>query len=187
MSIFRPNSSLSDEVLSAYLDGQLSQEQQRRVEERLAADPEAARRLRELRYTVDTLKAAPRAPLPRAFTLHAATAPAPTQRRWPAWLQPVHLRSAAAALAVVLALLLVGSLVLPTGRPAVDQHGPVIAQDDASAVSAKGPAMQEAAEPGPAVPNVSRALAQPVLLAAAVLGVAVILLLFLAWRMDRPV
>ncbi|MCS6844406.1 MAG: zf-HC2 domain-containing protein [Caldilineales bacterium] len=188
MSIFRPNPSLSDELLSAYLDGRLSHEQRRRVEERLAADPEAARRLRELRYTVQTLRAAPRAPVPRAFTLREAAAQRPRRRGWPAWLQPVHLRGAAAALAMALVLLLVGSLALPGSGPAVDQGGPVTAQEDASAVSAKGPAVQEAAELAPTSPADGLGLAQPTLWAvAATLGVAVVVLLLLAWRMDRPV
>lgn len=185
------SSSLSDECLSAYLDGRLSETERRRVEARLAADPQAARRLEQLRYTVETLKAVPRVPLPRAFTLSEAVVRSPRRRRSQGWLQPVYLRGLAGALAVLLMVLVVGSLALPGGfsglaqAPTGEQLAAVGA--DASAVSAKGPTEAVAAGPTPAAEVSFLGLSPAALVRIEVLlALSIVVLLVVSWRVARP-
>ena len=73
-----------DEQLNAYIDGVLSDEERRTVEERLAADPDARKRLSELRAVVDALHALPRAKAPSdlAGAVMAQVQPAPKVRRF---------------------------------------------------------------------------------------------------------
>ena len=56
-----------DERLSAYIDGALSDEESRAVEERLARDEAARARLAELREVVDAVRSLPRASAPPAL------------------------------------------------------------------------------------------------------------------------
>lgn len=107
----RPTPSL-DELLSAYLDGQVTDEERRRAEHLLATNPAAAERLAELRYAVRLMGDLPRAAAPRAFTLsegQIGRRPAARRHRL-GWLQPVHLRSAATLVAIFLLLLVVGNM-----------------------------------------------------------------------------
>jgi anti-sigma factor RsiW len=60
------------ELLSAYLDGELSTAQRTRVEARLAAEPELRSALEELQYVVRTLRTVPTLPVPRDFRLDPA-------------------------------------------------------------------------------------------------------------------
>lgn len=57
------------ERLSAYLDGQLPQAEKTRLESRLAADPELAASLEELRQARAVLRRTPQRRAPRNFTL----------------------------------------------------------------------------------------------------------------------
>lgn len=192
MRIFSSRSSpLSDECLSAYLDGRLSETERRRVEARLAADPQAARRLEQLRYTVETLRAVPRVPLPCAFTLSEAVVQSPRRRRSQGWLQPAYLRGLAGALAVLLMVLVVGSLALPGGfsglaqAPTGEQLAAVEA--DASAVSAKGPTEAVAASPASTAEVGSLGLSPAVLMRIEVLlALSIVALLVVSWRVARP-
>jgi hypothetical protein len=58
-----------DELLSAYLDGQLSAGERARLEARLATDPELQAELDALRQTVALVRDLPPVPLPRNFIL----------------------------------------------------------------------------------------------------------------------
>lgn len=60
---------ISDELLSAYVDGQVTAAERQRVEEAVAAAPEVAQRLHGLQMTVALLRQASPAPVPRAFVL----------------------------------------------------------------------------------------------------------------------
>lgn len=77
-----------DEVLSAYLDGELSPQERGRLEARLARDPELRHRLEGLRHTVTLVQQLPRMEAPRNFLLSPSMAgqrqerPRPTPRRW---------------------------------------------------------------------------------------------------------
>src|SRR5262245_312418 len=53
-----------DELLSAYLDGELPDEERRTVEARLASDPEARKLLDELRQTAAAVRGLPRRSAP---------------------------------------------------------------------------------------------------------------------------
>ena len=75
-----------DELLSAYIDGELSPRERVRLEERLAADPELRQRLEGLRRTVALVRELPQVRAPRNFLLTPAmvapTRPRPALRRW---------------------------------------------------------------------------------------------------------
>lgn len=60
---------ISDELLSAYIDGVVTNEERARVEAAVAADPVLAWELESLRRTVDLVRDLPPMPLPRNFTL----------------------------------------------------------------------------------------------------------------------
>lgn len=60
---------ISDELLSAYIDGVVTSEERARVEAAVAADPVLAWELESLRRTVDLVRDLPPMPLPRNFTL----------------------------------------------------------------------------------------------------------------------
>lgn len=99
-----------EELLSAYVDGTATAEERTRVQAILAVDPEAARALAELRYTVGLLAETPQVPVPRAFTLSQSQVQpvAPHRSPWMGWLKPLYLRGAAALVAVCLLILVVG-------------------------------------------------------------------------------
>jgi anti-sigma factor RsiW len=99
-----------EELLSAYMDGTATAEERNRAEAILAADPEAARVLAGLRYTVGLLTETPRVPVPRAFTLSQSQVQpiAPRRSPWLGWLQPLYLRGAAALVAICLLFLVAG-------------------------------------------------------------------------------
>lgn len=58
-----------DELLSAYLDGELSSQERRQLEARLAGDPQLRERLEELRHTVSLVRELPPVPAPHNFLL----------------------------------------------------------------------------------------------------------------------
>ena len=112
----QPQPTISDEMLSAYLDGQVTLQERMQIERATAQDPDTAWRLASLQQTVALVKALPRVSLPRSFTLSEAdVAPqrtaAPTQAPW--WrtlFDPILLRNATAMAAVLFLVLLVGDL-----------------------------------------------------------------------------
>ena len=72
MSTPRPH--VTDELLSAYLDGAASAEERLLVEQALAADATVAWRLETLRQTVSLVRALPQVALPASFSLEAILA-----------------------------------------------------------------------------------------------------------------
>lgn len=99
----RKEKHIAPELLSAYLDKQVTPQERGRVEQHLRACAVCARELDTLRYTTDLLRATPRVSVPHAFTLSEAdvgrTAARRRARRFSAYLQ--------GATAVVAALLLI--------------------------------------------------------------------------------
>ena len=89
------------EILSAYLDGQLSSREMDNVRQKLQAQPDLQRALDELQRTRMVLKAAPRRRAPRNFTLSPSMVP--QRRRFFAWTTPVF--GFASVLAAVLLVL----------------------------------------------------------------------------------
>jgi hypothetical protein len=62
---------ISDEMLSAYIDGEVTEQERALIEAAIAADEEVAWRLNSLRQTVNLLHDLPELALPRSFTLSA--------------------------------------------------------------------------------------------------------------------
>lgn len=182
-----------DQLLSASLDGELSSQDKERVAVLVEQDPLARRDLQTLTYTRQLLAETPRVPVPRAFTLNESLAGMgrPQRAGWLAWLQPAHLRLAAAMIAVLLVVLVAGdfgtrwqtgshaassALVAPSGGLAADQGDPT------GILAAKTPTSD------PAASRSATFLAlPPATLLALEVGLAVLLLLLLAasWRLSR--
>jgi anti-sigma factor RsiW len=189
MIIHPPNDTIDDELLSAYLDGQLLPQDQRRVEAALAGDAALASSLATLRYTKTLLAAAPRMPAPRPFTLNEAMIGRSQPRRaWLAWLQPATLRAAAAVATLMLLVLVVGDVgvrtqIIPpqqTAQAPTELGGLTPGQGDPSAIIAKASTEATTATPGfLGLP--------PMTLLALQIGLAVLVLLLLAgaWQLSR--
>jgi len=98
-----------DELLSAYLDDQLSTEERARLEAQLATDPALRAELDALRQTVALVHDLPPVPLPRNFILPVQPRPAPSIQPRRTWVAP--LMTAATALAALLfVIVLAGDL-----------------------------------------------------------------------------
>ena len=107
-SSFRPaSSSISDDLLSAHLDGRLSAAERERVQQAAAADADVQQRLRDLEATVQVLRSAPRVAVPRAFVLSERDVRAVSGRRSGLFGRalPALMPMAAAAVAVMLVIL----------------------------------------------------------------------------------
>jgi hypothetical protein len=104
-----PLSSNDWEALSAYLDGQLSERDRNRLQQRMAADPELQRALEGLRQTKIILRSAPRRRAPRNFTLTKQMVP---QRRRN-WFQPVPAFSFGSVFAAILLIFALAFQYLP--------------------------------------------------------------------------
>jgi anti-sigma factor RsiW len=88
-----PFSQVTDEMLSAYLDQEVSPEELALVEAAVAAEPDIAWRLESLRQTVQLLRALPAVALPRSFVLTEAQVATNRKLTAPPALQPTfHLR-----------------------------------------------------------------------------------------------
>lgn len=119
----QPQLKIADELLSAYLDGEVTAQERAQVERALAQDSETAWRLASLQQTVTLVKALPRASLPRSFTLRevdvmptrgAGDATAPW---WRTLFSPALLRNAMAIAALLFIVLSVGDLTLSRTMP----------------------------------------------------------------------
>lgn len=108
-----------DELLSAYLDGQLSAEDQVRLEAQLVTDQALQAELDALRRTVALVRDLSPAPLPRNFILPQAMAArpqsAPSARPRRAWAAP-FLTAATAVVSLMFVVVLAGDLLLLSGR-----------------------------------------------------------------------
>lgn len=102
------------ELLSAYLDGVLTTEQQRDVEAQLAASAAWREELGSLRWSMDIVRQTPDVSLPRSFEIPhaAATDASATQERAPrpwwantAWLYGLTRGAAAVSVALLIAVL----------------------------------------------------------------------------------
>jgi negative regulator of sigma E activity len=117
-----------DELLSAYLDGELTEAERERLEARLAQDPSLRAELQAMRSTVSLMRELPQVSAPRNFILTASMvegqsparetrrlssrARAKHERRARAWAAPL-LTVATAAVSVLFVVVLVGDLLLP--------------------------------------------------------------------------
>lgn len=180
---------IDDELLSAYLDGQVTPQDQRRIEAALADDAALAGALGSLRYTKTLLAEAPRLATPRPFTLNEAMVGRPRQRAgWLAWLQPAFLRGAAAVAAVMLLVLVLGDVstrgqntpAQPVAQTQPELGGLASGQGDPTTIIGKAPTEAASAAAG------FLGLAPATVLALEVaLAVLVLLLLAAAWQLSR--
>ena len=90
------------ELLSAYVDGEVTAEEAREVEEFLASSEDARRELAELQATVDLVRGLPELEPPRSFALDAAP-----ERRWTLWWPSVRATGLATSVAAMLLVALV--------------------------------------------------------------------------------
>jgi hypothetical protein len=114
---------LSDELLSAYIDEQLDDGETLRVEKALLNEPEARQRLDDLQTVVRLLHQAPAAVPPRAFTLSEADVLAASGRApsfWARWLP----RLMPVATAVVAVLFILSIMPPMTSKEMVDAPPP---------------------------------------------------------------
>ncbi len=98
------------ELLSAYIDGEVSASETSRVEEHLAGCQECRDELASLRSTVDLLRRLPELAVPRSFALSEA----PQRRPTPTIVWTARLATSAAA--VLLVALLLGDIVGLVGQ-----------------------------------------------------------------------
>jgi hypothetical protein len=125
-----------DELLSAYLDGQLGARERARLEAQLAADPALRAELEALRRTVALVRDLPSVPIPRNFilaqTMAARPHPARPSRPPHAWAAP-FLTAATAVVSLVFVVVLAGDLLLsgvgqvgfaPAAEPALEVEAP---------------------------------------------------------------
>jgi anti-sigma factor RsiW len=132
-----------DELLSAYLDGQLNAEERARLEARLTTDPALQADLEALRRTVALVRDLPPMPVPRNFILPQTAAarphPAPPPRPRHAWAAP-FLTAATVVASLLFAVVLAGDLAFSSmGRSALapkaePQEAPQLAMEPSPAV-----------------------------------------------------
>ena len=135
-----------EQLLSAYVDGEVTAEEAREVEELLASSEDARRELAELQATVDLVRGLPELELPRSFALDAAP-----KKRWTLWWPSVRMTGLAASVATMLLVgLVAGDMldVLEQARFGGDDSG--YASDEsafaaAAAAAAPAPAPESAA------------------------------------------
>ena len=114
----QPDNHLTDDLLSAYIDGQVTAAERARVKAHLAGCPSCAGELRALQATVDLLREMPPAPLPRAFTIPAdAASPSAGPTWWDALTRGWGYRALQGATALAMTLLMTlcaGDMLLQT-------------------------------------------------------------------------
>ena len=132
-----------DELLSAYLDDQLSAGERARLEAQLATDPVLRAELDTLRHTVALVRDLPPVPIPRNFILPQTMVarPRPARRARPrlAWTAPL-LTAATAVVSLVFVVVLAGDLLLsgvggqafaPAAAPPMEAEAPQVALESA--------------------------------------------------------
>ncbi len=154
-----PLSEADSDLLSAYIDQQLSTNERAALEQRLEQEPELRLALDELRATVEALRALPPVAPPRSFTL-PATVRAPTP-----WLSLGMLRFGSAFASVLLvltflpALLRFGGTMAPVSAPAASYEA-AMSPTTPPAASTTAPEMM------PQAASTQAAAAEPSMMAA---------------------
>ncbi len=155
-----------EQLLSAYVDGEVTAEEAREVEELLASSEDARRELAELQATVDLVRGLPDLELPRSFALDAAP-----EKRWTMWWPSIRTTGLATSVATMLLVgLVAGDMldVLEQARFGADDSAEMydFASDDSNfAAAAPAPApesAEEAAMDAPASPEPEAAVMKSV-------------------------
>ena len=168
--------SVDEDLVAAYVDGDVTTEERQRVEAAMAASEQVAWEVNTLRQTVELLQDLPSVPLPRSFTLTEdqvadvlqerrslaklnASPPvetqAPRDTAWQRFLRFINggdlaLRNAAAFAAVLLLLVFVAeSQLQPTPSGGGEQLSDATAAPQAQVTAVGGSLSQEAATPAP--------------------------------------
>ena len=158
MTLFPSSPDRDLELLSAYLDNELSPAERRKLERRLTDDPKLQATLAELRTVKTRLAALPKVKPPRNFTLTPAMAGRPT-RPAPRLLSVLNWATALAAVlfAVVIASDLSGGLRAPqAAAPAPTANGEAFVAEQAPAAQKSltaTPSPEAAVAMAPAVPE----------------------------------
>jgi hypothetical protein len=154
----KPLTSRDWETLSAYLDGQLSNQESARLAERLRAEPGLAQELETLRRTRAALRAAPRLRARRNFTLTPQMA-GERARKTPAaqWFPVMRLASALATFFFIFALagdwFFAARMMQPEELVAAPAAAPAPALRQEVAAETEPAAEAEAAQAMPAEPT----------------------------------
>jgi hypothetical protein len=141
------------EMLSLYIDGELSSRDRARVEEHLAECDDCTWELETLRQTVDLMGQLPKVPVPRAFTIYETPRPRPFglfQARW----VYAYLKGATAVAAALLILVLAADALFQFQRmttsfaPAKEFAAPataptVVARQEAPPAPMEAPSLPE--------------------------------------------
>ncbi len=134
---------IEPELLSAYLDNELSDEERRTIEAHVRTCAECRRELAELQWTASLLAQLPEVREPRPFYVRR-TDLEPARPRWQTWLatwRPLFRVASYAGTVVVLFLLLLD--VLMTNTPSMDVSMPTAMEMETESA----PVMEKAAEP----------------------------------------
>jgi len=102
------------DLLSAYIDHQLSPAERAEVDRHLATCPACSRDLQTLQWTISLVRAVPQRPVPRAFTLPVPAATPEQTRRFSLHRSYNFLRAATAIAATFLILVVSGDLLTRT-------------------------------------------------------------------------
>lgn len=137
---------LESELLSAYIDGEVTPDEAARVEQHLPTCRHCADELESLRWTVNLLREVPPIPVPRSFAVRLADLePEPVQRRpLPRWLLN-GLQWATAATALLMMLLIAADF-LNLGQPALPAAFMLNTKVERAAPMVAGEAREPAAE-----------------------------------------
>ncbi len=158
----RQSDQSDDELISAWLDGRLSDAERVAFEARLRAEPALKRRVDATRLLIDTARILPPQPLPRDFTIPlSVAAPRPMPSRVPVsplgWFLRVGSALAAAVFVIAIGLDLAGLSAPPAASPAPATQAafvvpPTQSEDSIAADAARAaPAESEVVvTPGPA-------------------------------------
>jgi anti-sigma factor RsiW len=130
------------EELSAYLDGRLSSEAKRRLEEHLGACAACRSELEELRSVVEAMRSLPTVPAPRSFAIEPAAAPRPRPVGAPR--ASLALGGLSAAALLVFAVILSADLLTRPGAGTVQKAAAPEAMAPASLQAGEGAQQDEA-------------------------------------------
>jgi len=100
----QPNIEVARDLLSPYLDGEVTDDEKNMVEQAIALYPDLNRELTSLQQTVAQLAALPRAAAPRPFTLSEADVPPEKVSGWRLFGLPMWVSGFAAAAALICGL-----------------------------------------------------------------------------------
>jgi hypothetical protein len=148
------------DLLSAYLDDEVTPEERAQVERALADSPDLQRELETLRHTLALLSNLPPVAAPRPFTLSEADARPKkvAASKQPAWRMPAWVVGWAGLAAALLCVLVVGGLFWTTRFESTAPAAQI-----ALAPAAPAPAAVEAESPAPAEAAAQKVGSEPVI------------------------